>query len=76
MIYQQTETLHTLIAALGISRSTWRRLHMAGRIPKPVRGMYPRDGAGKPSVLDMARWDSVAVFDALGRPDLSRQVVR
>ena len=38
MIYQQTETLHTLIAALGILRSTWRRLLWLGASPSPCEG--------------------------------------
>lgn len=74
MSYQQTETMLTLTAALGISRSTWRRLAMAGEIPPPVMGEYPRPCAGSPRVQERARWDSRAVFAAMGREDLARKV--
>lgn len=74
MRYKQTETLLTLSAALDVSRSTWRRMVLAGKIPPPVSGVYPQKTAGNVDTTSRARWDSRAVFEAVGRDDLAGMV--
>lgn len=74
MKYKPTETLITLSDALDVSRSTWRRMVLAGKIPPPVIGVYPQKTAGNIEATSRARWDSRAVFEAVGRIDLARMV--
>ena len=72
--YRQTETLIVLMDALGVSRSTWRRMALLGKLPPPVVGAYPGKALGNIDATSRPRWDSRAVFEALGRTDLAARV--
>ena len=55
-------------ARLGIAPATFRARLLAGLLPGPVVGQYPRPTLGRPRAEDSARWDLdavVAAWDAL-----------
>lgn len=53
---------------LQIAHATFRSRILAGLLPRPVVGEYPRASLGRPRAEDSARWDLdavVAAWDAL-----------
>ena len=55
-------------AHLQIAHATFRARVLAGLLPGPVVGVYPRPTLGRPRAEDSARWDLdavVAAWDAL-----------
>ena len=51
-------------ARLGVSSATFRARILAGLLPGPVVGVYPRPTLGRPRAECSARWDLDAVVAA------------